>query len=69
MDYGNRTADTSQERDASGDMSRSREQLRRDRINLTIVIAVFAALIGLMIWLATLSPPTGGMDFGYPPMP
>jgi hypothetical protein len=53
----------------SGDTLRSREQLRRDRINLTIVIAVFAALIGLMIWLATLSPPTGGMNFGYPPMP
>ena len=53
----------------SGDMPRSREQLRRDRINLTIVIAVFAALIGLMIWLATLSPPTGGMNLGYPPMP
>jgi hypothetical protein len=53
----------------SGDMPRGKEQLRRDRINLTIVIAVFAALIGLMIWLATLSPPTGGMDFGYPPMP
>ena len=53
----------------SGDVPRSKEQLRRDRISLVIVVAVFAALIALMVWLATLSPPSGVMDFGYPPMP
>jgi hypothetical protein len=53
----------------SGEMQRTSEQLRRDRINLGIVIAVFAALVAVMIWLATLSPPSGEMTFPYPPMP
>ena len=53
----------------SGDTPRSKEQLRRDRINLAIVITVFAVLIALMIWLATLSPPSSDMTFPYPPMP
>ena len=53
----------------SGDTLRGKEQLRRDRINLAIVMAVFAALVALMIWLATVSPPSGDMTFPYPPMP
>jgi hypothetical protein len=51
------------------EMPRTKEQLRRDRINLAIVLAVFAALVAMMIWLATISPPSGDMTFPYPPMP
>ena len=49
--------------------SLSKEQLRRDRINLAIVIGVFAVLIALMIWLASLGPPPGDIQFTYPLVP
>ncbi len=46
----------------------SPEQLRRDRISLVVVFAVFAGLVALMIWLATISPP-GNVDYIYPMIP
>jgi hypothetical protein len=52
-----------------GEVFRDKDQLRRDRINLAIVVAVFAVLVGVMIWLASVSPPSGDMTFPYPPMP
>lgn len=36
-------------------------QLHKDRITLGIVLAVVAALIGLMVWLASISP---GLESG-----
>jgi hypothetical protein len=44
------------------------EQLRRDRISLAVVFAIFAGLVALMIWLATISPP-GNVDYIYPMIP
>ena len=47
----------------------SKEQLRRDRINLAVVLVVFAVLIGLMIWLASLGPPPADIHYTYPLVP
>jgi len=47
----------------------TKEQLRKDRINLALVILVFGALIGLMIWLASMGPPAGEFDYTYPMIP
>jgi hypothetical protein len=54
---------------ASGEQPVSKEQLRKDRMNLALVVAVFAALIALMIWLASLGPPAGEYNFTYPLVP
>jgi len=54
---------------ASGEQPVTKEQLRRDRINLAVVVVVFAALIGLMIWLASMGPPAGNFDYTYPMVP
>ncbi|HBO45147.1 MAG TPA: hypothetical protein DD670_14710 [Planctomycetaceae bacterium] len=47
----------------------SKEQLRKDRINLALVLVVFGGLIGLMIWLASMSPAPVEYDFSYPLIP
>jgi hypothetical protein len=54
---------------SSGEQAVSKEQLRRDRINLVLVVVVFGVLIGLMIWLASMSPSTGEFDYTYPLLP
>ncbi len=54
---------------ASGGPTISKEQLRRDRINLALVVVVFSVLIGLMIWLASMGPPAGEFDYTYPLIP
>jgi hypothetical protein len=53
----------------SGEQPLSKEQLRKDRINLVLVVVVFAVLIGLMIWLASMGPSTGNIDYTYPMVP
>jgi hypothetical protein len=53
----------------SGEQPLSKEQLRKDRINLVLVVVVFAALIGLMIWLASMGPTSGNVDYTYPMVP
>ncbi|MBN1910576.1 MAG: hypothetical protein JW818_12600 [Pirellulales bacterium] len=45
------------------------KQLHRDRVNLVLVLVVFGALLALTMWLASLSPPPGGMHYGYPLVP
>ena len=47
----------------------SKEQLRKDRVNLALVILVFGVLIGLMVWLASMGPPAGEFDYTYPLIP
>lgn len=54
---------------SSGDQPVSKEQLRKDRINLILVVVIFAALIGLMIWLASMGPGSGQFDYTYPLVP
>lgn len=41
-------------------------QLRKDRISLIMVAVVFAAIIALMIWLASMAPPVNQSDFMFP---
>ena len=53
----------------SNDGPVSQEQLRRDRFNLVLVVVVFGVLIGLMVWLASISPSPGGFDSAYPMFP
>ena len=50
----------------SGEQPLSKEQLRKDRINLVLVVVVFAVLIGLMIWLASMGPSTGSIRLHLP---
>ena len=54
---------------ASGEPPVTKKQLRRDRINLGLVVLVFGALIALMIWLASMGPPAGEFDYTYPMFP
>ncbi|MBN1589131.1 MAG: hypothetical protein JW888_06430 [Pirellulales bacterium] len=54
---------------ASHEAPVTKEQLRRDRINLALVVVIFGALIALMIWLATLGPPPGDFQHIYPTLP
>ena len=53
----------------SGEGPVSKEQLRKDRINLALVLVVFGVLIGLMVWLASLGPPPVEYDYSYPLIP
>jgi len=53
----------------SGEPPVSKEQLRKDRINLILVVVIFGALIGLMIWLASMGPAGGQFDYTYPMVP
>jgi len=53
----------------SGEEAVGKEQLRRDRINLVLVVVVFGVLIGLMIWLASMGPPASQFDYTYPLIP
>jgi hypothetical protein len=54
---------------STGESPVSKEQLRKDRINLALVLVVFAVLIGLMIWLASMGPPPGDYIYTYPMIP
>jgi len=40
-------------------------QLRKDRITFGIVLALVALLIGLMVWLASISPGVESSDYQY----
>lgn len=42
-----------------------KEQLRRDRMTLALVLLFVAGLIGLLIWLAAVSPPADYNAFNY----
>ena len=45
--------------------SSSKEQLRRDRMTFALVLLFVAGLIGLLIWLAAVSPPADYNAFNY----
>ncbi len=45
------------------------QQLRRDRITAIVVLAVLAALIGLMIWLGSLGGNSMPVEQYWPMMP
>ena len=61
---------TVQKTNARGEGGGSARQLRRDRITGALVLAILAALVGLMIWLASLGdvPPENLNDY-WPMMP
>jgi hypothetical protein len=48
---------------------KSAEELRRDRITLLVVVLIFAAVIGLVIWAALVGPPPEGGNFQMPIVP
>ena len=39
------------------------KQLRKDRIVAAVMLLVVAALMGLVVWLATISPPSDSSTF------
>ena len=49
-------------------IKRPSDQLRRDRITAVIVLVVFAALLALVAWLASLGGGGGEIDPMYWPM-
>ncbi len=51
-----------------GSSPRDKQQLRKDRISALIVLAIFAALIGLAIWLASFGESVPVDEF-WPMMP
>jgi hypothetical protein len=48
---------------------KSAEELHRDRITLLVVVLIFAAVIGLVIWAALVGPPPQGGSFQMPVVP